>query len=137
MADVHDDEYAINLAQTQFRDAINRGDVDCAMTVIAANVTWMRNGEPTYWGEEGRRAIRLWVCRFIAEKGEVDITPINTRILGDTAIITGWEKSRLGGDPETAYRFFQVWERSVDGSWKMSVYISNKDVAPRLLEDDA
>jgi ketosteroid isomerase-like protein len=128
-----DDEYLINLAQSELRDGINSRELDRAMAVIAPIVTWMRDGEPSYWGGEGHRAVRFWAERMIQERAKISLVPIGVRILDDVAFATGWETLTFPAREALRSRFFQVWERSAQGQWQMSAYISNQDVAPRML----
>src|SRR3954467_14252098 len=116
-----DDEYAINLALTCYRDAINDGDVDAAMTVIGETFSWMYDGEPSFWGGEGRRAVQAWIRRMVSQSAHVTYTPINSRIIGAFALSSGWEKIDFPGSsgaPQNTHRYFQTWEKSPDGRWR-------------------
>src|SRR5437879_5346899 len=121
-----DAEYAISVAQTEYRDGINNGDVDTAMAFIAEFFTWMRDGEPSYWGCEGNRAVRLWIERIIKEQSQLTITPDNTQLFGAHAVCRGWEivetPDANGREPRRVrYRFFQMWEKQ-DSKWRMTAF---------------
>src|SRR5215469_18818340 len=56
---VNDDQYAISLAKTEYREAYNTGDIDRLLAVFACGFTDCSDGEPSFYGEEARRALRL------------------------------------------------------------------------------
>ena len=56
---------------------------------------------------------------------------------GTNALCRGWETidtpDTSGGVPrKVRYRFFQAWEKQ-DGGWRMTGFICNRDVPPRML----
>jgi ketosteroid isomerase-like protein len=131
-----DDEHAINAAQTEFRDGINTRDCDRAMSVIAEYFTWMHDGEPSFWGVEGRAALRLWILRLIEQGTRLTITPDQTRLCEGFALARGWHTLHVGPEPgpyAIRYRYFQTWEKSPDDKWLMSSFISNQDLPPAML----
>src|SRR6266481_3725494 len=82
-----DHEDAINIAQTEFRDALNARNTERAMAVIAEFFVWMRDREPSYWGREGRQALRLWIVKtFQTSHLQMIITPDCTNLYGDKAL---------------------------------------------------
>jgi len=136
-----DDEHAICLAQTEYRDAINAADPERALAVIAEYLAWMRDSEPSFWGREGRRALHAWIKRIAKAGMQLTIVPDNTLIYGANATARGWEILRpKDTDParpeEQRFRYFQTWEKSQDGQWRMTSFICNKDVPPAMLEEE-
>src|SRR5215469_3327081 len=53
---VKDDQYAISVAKTEYREAYNSGDVDRLLAVFAAQFTDCSDGEPSFYGNEAVRA---------------------------------------------------------------------------------
>src|SRR5437899_11719464 len=87
-----DDTYAISLAKTEYRDGINSGDLNRAMTAIASGLTLMTDGEPSFWAKEGRDVLRWRWKKLIAEnqiKLEVILAILN--VFGEYAFAWGWE----------------------------------------------
>jgi ketosteroid isomerase-like protein len=133
-----DDEYAISSAKSEYREAINAGDVDRLMAVIADTFTDMTDGKASFYLDEGPRVYR-WRMGELFAKNEVQtvITIINISIFGDFAFDLGWEKRTLipkdGGEPTTArYRYFETWKKGSDGKWRISSFINNKDLPPEM-----
>ena len=86
-----DDEYAISLAKTEFREAYNTSVVERLLRVFADSFTNMSEGQPSFYGTEGKEALRLQVSKLFARfdvKMEVIIIAIT--ILGDVAYDRGW-----------------------------------------------
>lgn len=141
-----DDEYAVNLSQTQYCEGINSGNADAAMEVVADGFTWMRHGEPSYWGAEGNGALRKWMEKLIAGQSHITITPDNTEFFSNNRPAAGWALARgweaidspatcAGGGRKVRYRYFQTWEKSQDGRWRMTAFMCNEDVPPKMLDE--
>jgi ketosteroid isomerase-like protein len=127
------DEYAINVAQTEFRDAVNLADPARANAILGEFVVWMRDGEPSYWGREGHRAATAWVKRMAGTRAKLTIIPDKCETYGDFAFCRGWEKVGLPEKELVSFRYFQAWERTSAG-WRLTAFMTNKDVEPSLLD---
>jgi len=100
------DEYAISVAKTEYREGYNTQDVGRILNVIADSFTNMSEGEPTFYGAEGKESLRIQIEKLF-EEHSVDLTVIMIGIMvfGDIACDHGLHKLTLtpkrGGDPES------------------------------------
>src|SRR5436853_110733 len=87
-----DDTYAISLATTEYRDGINSGDMDRTMSAIGSSVTLMMDGEPSFWGEEGREVLRCrWQQLLAKNHVKFEVILAILEVFGDQAFAWGWE----------------------------------------------
>ena len=134
-----DDVHRINFAKTELREAYNTGDVDRLLAVFApCGFTDMSEGGPSKYGEEAKLNFRVQVSELFGEY-LVKFTPIviNVVFLGDTAYDYGWHEFILtpknGGEPiRKRQRYFELWNRTESGEWKISFHINNGDVREEL-----
>ena len=133
------DEYAISVAKTEYREGYNTGDVERILSVFADSFTNMSEGEPSFYGDEAKQALRQQLSNlFSGYQVRMEIVIITIAIFGDTAIDRGWHKLILipkrGGDPEVRrYRYCEIWQKQADSSWRIGFFISNKDHEPRMM----
>jgi len=138
---VKDDQYAISLAKTEYRDAYNTGDIDRLLAVFASGFTDCSDGEPSFYGEEARRALRLRSQElFRLYRVEILVIIIDIIVKDDFAYDWGWHKVRLtdkttGQTTDTKYRYFETWKKQ-NGAWKIDYIITNKELPPRMLPED-
>src|SRR5882672_2492473 len=125
-----DDEYAISLATTEYRDGINSGDLDRAMTAIAQGLTLMTDGEPSFWGKEGRDVLR-WRWQQLIAKNQVKLEVILgiLKIFDGYAFAWGWEivdiTPKTGGKPHSIRnRYFEIWQKDTNQAWQISSYMT-------------
>src|SRR6059058_284625 len=52
------DEYGISVAKTEYREGYNTGDVERILSVFADSFTNMSEGEPSFYGDEAKQALR-------------------------------------------------------------------------------
>jgi uncharacterized protein (TIGR02246 family) len=134
------DEYAISLAKTEYREGYNTGDVERLLTVFADSFTNMSEGQPSFYDAEGKEALRLEAAKLFARYlVKIEVIVIAITVIGNVAYDRGWHKLRLtpkaGGEVETRnYRYCEIWQKQADGQWKISFFISNKDYEPQMLE---
>jgi len=134
-----DDEQALSLAKTEYREGYKSGDIDRVMSVFGDGFILMPEGLPSFYQSEAAIAQRTWLKNlFAAYKVELIVTIIDFVIRDDFAFDSGWEAVTLtpkaGGDPVTTrYRYFEVWNKDTEGNWKISGFISNKDLPPEML----
>ena len=138
---VKDDQYAISVAKTEYRDAYNSGDVDRLLAVFASQFTDCSEGEPSFYGDEAVRALRLRTrelfCQFQVELGVIIIDVV---VKDDFAYDRGWHKVRLinkttGAVSDTRYRYFEIWKKEND-AWRITYIITNKELPPRMLPEE-
>jgi uncharacterized protein (TIGR02246 family) len=134
------DEYAINLAKTEYREGYNTGDVERLLTVFADSFTNMSEGQPSFYDAEGKEALRLEAAKLFARyRVKIEVIVIAITVTGDVAYDRGWHRLRLtpkaGSEVETRnYRYCEIWQKQADGQWKINFFISNKDYEPQMLE---
>jgi ketosteroid isomerase-like protein len=136
-----DDQLAISIAKTEYREAYNSGDVGRLLSVFAEGFTDCSEGEPSFYGAEARRALELRIRRLFQKyKVELFVIIIDVIVKGDFAFDWGWHKMRLidketGTHTDTKYRYFETWSRQ-SGSWKINYLITNKEMPPRMLPEE-
>ena len=136
-----DDEYAISVAKTEYREAYNTGDVDRLVAVFAPQYVDWSEGEASFYADEAPRALRLR-AKELFQRFHVELTIMMVRVtvMGNTASDRGWHKVRLrdkatGEETFTVYRYFESWVKQ-NGAWKINFIISNKEMPPRLLPEE-
>ena len=138
---VKDAQDAISQAKTEYREAYNTGDIDRLLAVFASAFTDCSDGEPSFYGEEARRALRLRSQElFRCYKVEIFVIIIDIIVKDDFAYDWGWHKLRLTDKAthqvsDTKYRYFETWKKE-NGAWKIGYIITNKALPPRLLPED-
>src|SRR5262245_58563609 len=107
---VKDDQYAISVAKTEYRDAYNSGDVDRLLAVFAPQFTDCSEGEPSFYGDEAVRALRLRTRELFRQfQVELAVIIIDIVVKDDFAYDRGWHKVQLtdkttGAMSDTRYR---------------------------------
>jgi ketosteroid isomerase-like protein len=136
-----DDEYAISVTKTEYREAYKSGDIDRLLAVFASEFTDCSDGEPSFYGEEARRALRRRTGELFGRYNvEMAVIIIEVVVKGDFAYDWGWHKVCLTdkntGDVRNArYRYFETWKKE-NGAWKIDYIITNKELPPRMVPDD-
>jgi ketosteroid isomerase-like protein len=137
------DEEAISLAKTEFREAYNTGDVDRLLSVYADSFTDMSEGEASFYGTEAKTALRWRATNLFREyTAAMEVIIIAVVVLGDTAYDWGWHKLTLipkaGGNPIVKRsRYCEIWQRNQAGRWKIRIFMDNKDREPEMLPQEA
>jgi ketosteroid isomerase-like protein len=134
-----DATYGINVAKTEFREAYNTGDVDRLLAVFDSDgFTDMSEGRASKYGLEAISTLRNQASDLFSQYS-VKLTPIiiDIAVLGETAYDYGWHEFILtpknGGEPiRKRQRYFELWNRTASGEWKISLHISNEDVREEL-----
>ena len=138
---VEDDQYAISVAKTEYREAYNTGDTDRLLAVFASGFTDCSDGQPSFYGEEARHALRLRAAELFRQyRVEMAVIIIDIVINDDFAYDRGWHKLRLtdkatGQTSDTRYRYFETWKKE-NGVWKIGYIITNKELPPRMLPEE-
>ena len=98
------DEYAISVAKTEYREGHNTGDVARVLSVFADSFTNMPEGEPSFYGEEAKQALRAQLSKLFAlYEVRMEVVIIDIAICGNTAIDRGWLDLRTLGS--NAFQF--------------------------------
>jgi ketosteroid isomerase-like protein len=134
-----DEVRAILIAKSNHRDAFNNGDVEGVLSVFADRFTDFSDGGPSFFGEEGRRSLRLRTEQIFRDY-KVVFAPviIDVVVRGDTAYDYGWQKMwsepRSGGTPTfRKERYFETWRKGQDGQWKLTLIMTNMELPAALL----
>jgi ketosteroid isomerase-like protein len=135
-----DDQHAIAVAKTEYREAYNAGDVQRLLSVFASKFVDCSDGEPSFYGEEARAALQMRSSAlFDRHRVELSVIMIDIVVNGDFAYDRGWHKVRLidkrtGEAKETKYRYFETWNKK-SGAWKIDYIITNKEMPPLMLPE--
>jgi ketosteroid isomerase-like protein len=138
LCDVQHDKTAILVAKTQYREAYNTADLDRLLNVFASEFTDCSDGEPSFYGEEAVRALRLRTQELFQRfRVEIVVIMVEITVKADFAYDWGWHKVRLidkdtDSAADTKYRYFETWKKE-EGTWKIAHIITNKEQSPRLL----
>jgi ketosteroid isomerase-like protein len=141
-SEARNDRYAILAAKTQFREAHNSADLDRLLDVFAAEFTDCSDGEPSFYGEEAARALRIRSEKLFRRfRVEMVVIVIDVVVKGGFAYDWGWHKLRLiekdtGCIAERKYRYCETWKKE-RGKWKVDYIITNKELPPRMLAEEA
>lgn len=115
-------------------EAVNSGDYEAVMAQETDDTWYLGPNAPPIFGRDAlREAIRPF---YEAYDIEVSMTTEDVRLMGDWA----YEWGRLSGvgtpkgdaepynDPDSKY--FVLYQRQPDGTWKIAVSVSNSNVPP-------
>jgi ketosteroid isomerase-like protein len=134
-----DDVYRISLAKTEYREGYNHADVDRVLAVFADTFTNMSEGDCSFFGGEGKQALREQLQSLFA-RYRVQMCPVIIDIVpaGDSAYDWGWHKVTLeakdGSERQSIkLRYYETWSRQADGAWKINFLITNREHPPRML----
>jgi ketosteroid isomerase-like protein len=139
---VENDQYAILVAKTEYREAYNNADLDRLLSVFASEFTDCSDGEPSFYGEESVRALRQRT-KELFKHFRVEMVPIviDVVVKDNFAYDWGWHKVRLiakdtGSIADTKYRYFETWKKE-NGTWKIDYIITNRELPPRMLPEES
>ena len=134
-----DDVYLISLAKTEYREGYNNADVERVLAVFADGFTNMSEGDCSFFGAEGKPALREQLDNLFAQY-RVRMNPVVINIVptGDTAYDWGWHKVVLeakegSGTRNIKLRYYETWARQADGAWKINFLMTNREHPPRML----
>ena len=138
-----DDVTLISLAKTEYREGYNNADVERVLSVFADVFTNMSEGDCSFFGEEGKDALREQLHRLFTQY-RVQMSPVIIDIVpnGDTAYDWGWHKVVLeakdgSGARNIKLRYYETWARQSDRRWKINFLMTNREHPPRMLGDIA
>jgi ketosteroid isomerase-like protein len=134
-----DDVDLISLAKTEYREGYNNADVERVLAVFADVFTNMSEDDCSFFGEEGKAALREQLHRLFTQY-RVRMSPVIIDIVpkGDTAYDWGWHKVVLetkdgSGAHNIKLRYYETWARQADGRWKINFLMTNREHPPRML----
>jgi ketosteroid isomerase-like protein len=134
-----DAKYVINLGKTIYREAYEQGDVEKLLAVFATDgFTDMAEGLPSKYGQEARTVLRSRAEQLFAfYTVKLNIIIIDVAVHGDAACDYGWHEwiltPKAGGSVvRKRDRYFELWVREQDGSWRISFFLNNADVRERI-----
>jgi len=90
------------------------------------------------YGQEARTVLRSRAEQVFADyRVELNIIIIDVVIQGDAAHDYGWHEwifTPKAGGPVVRRRdrYFELWIRELDGSWRISFFLNNADVRERI-----
>jgi ketosteroid isomerase-like protein len=140
VAMLKDDQHAIAVAKTEYREAHNAGDVQRLLSVFASEFVDCSDGEPSFYGEEARTALQVRSSAlFDRQRVELSVIIIDVVVKGDFAYDRGWHKVRLidkqsGETMDIKYRYFETWTKE-SGAWKIDYIITNREMPPQMLPE--
>ncbi len=135
-----DDEQAICLAKTEFREAFNCRDLERLLAVFSDDLVNMSEGEPSFFGRDAKLALRLQTEKLLSEFDvQLGVAMIMVRVYGDAALDIGWHNLALtprndGRGQSVRYRYAETWARQPDNQWKIAIYMTSREHPPKLLE---
>jgi ketosteroid isomerase-like protein len=134
-----DDAERIAAQKTHYRDAYNAADVERVLEILADSFTNMAQGDASFFGREGKAALREQLVALFG-RYRVQVVPviIDVEVRGDWACDYGWHKLALeardgSGTRQCKLRYYETWERQLDGEWKITFLMTNAEHQPRLL----
>jgi len=139
-----DDMYAINAAKTELREGYNTADVGRILSVFADAFTDMSDNQPSFHSSNGPNAKKVLRGRLekLFREYEVELKPvvIEIKVAGDLAVEHGWHLMTLvprhGGEAELRRtRYVEVWSRDPKLTWRIVLFMDNRDQEPELMEE--
>ncbi len=120
-----------------FIHAYNAGDVDRLMTLFAADLIDMSDGEPTLRGSTAHRETEARLRDTFAKfTGQLTVDMEELEISGDRAFDYGTLRVELhpkaDGEPVVVERrFLEIWRRGPDGEWRVARAMDNSACAEK------
>src|SRR5260370_38432705 len=128
-----DDKYAISVAKTEYREAYNSGDVDRLLAVFASAFTDWSDGEPSFYGEEARRALRLRAGELFG-RYDVEIVEIMFDVGAKGDFAYDWDCHKVplpdkntGDVPNARYRYLETCKKE-KGAGKNDIIITKQEL---------
>ena len=133
------DVYAINLARTKYQQCFARADVEGIVSLLSDGFSDMADGRASFWGKEAKTAFETHLRKlFRTHRAELTTLIIAVDVQGNSASDWGWQILKLtpkkkGSKTRTIReRYFERWEKTHAGEWKLCYFISNRDLPPAM-----
>lgn len=129
---------AIRLAKTAFREGYNRGDAHAVLSVFGEAFSDMSEGCPSFYGNEARAVMQHRLHKLFRKyRARMTVTIFSIVIEGPLAIDRGQHRlaltPRKGGRTRVlGTRYLEIWQKDVDGQWKIVTFIDNLDLPPQM-----
>jgi ketosteroid isomerase-like protein len=136
------DVYKINVANARLREAYNAGNVDLLLAAFADEFTDMSFENPIFFGADAKSVFRMRMTNLLEQhQATLIVTIIALRVFATAAFDYGWHSLTLspregGASTTTRKRYFETWQKTSSGEWKVNLYIDNVDVAPMMPDAD-
>lgn len=116
-------------------EAVNASDVEAILAGMTDDAIYLPPGAPHVQGKAALRKLLLPIYEQI--DAEVAMRPAETVIAGDWAWewghLSGTTRLLAGGEPTRFEgKYIYVYQRQVDGSWKIARDIYNENTLPTL-----
>ena len=124
-------ESEIRAARQQFVDAVNAGDLDAFMALVAEDAVFLVEGRPAIEGRAPIRAIGEQVFRSgQGRRLEVEIIRLehSGRLAYEYSRYRRWPGGEESGAAPVAGKYVDVWRRESDGAWRITVHAPSDDV---------
>jgi ketosteroid isomerase-like protein len=133
--DVASDRQLLAKSLREHVDAVNASDVDAILAGMTDDVVYLPPGAPLVQGKDALRKALEPAYKLI--DAEVSMRPVETvvaddwawewgHLSGTTRLLAGGSPTRLDG------KYFYVYKRQPDGSWKIARDIYNENAPPAL-----
>ena len=105
-------------------------------------LTDMSSGKPSFFGADAKSVFRMRRTNlFEQHQATLIVTIIAIREFAGAAFDYGWHSLTLtpregGVSTTTRKRYFETWQKTSSGQWKINLYIDNVDVAPMMPDAD-
>lgn len=133
-----DDLYAINVAKSEFREGFNLGDVSRVLAIADPDLVSFSDGQPSEFGASGLEALKGRLTDLFERfSAKLSVIVIEIRLQSDIAHDYGWHDLTLtpkgGGEAiRRRNRYVDIWRRNQEGSWRLWMYMDNRDVADQF-----
>lgn len=134
-----DDVHAINVARTKYQQCFARADVAGIVSLLSDAFSHMADRRPSFWGTDAKQAYSAFLrALFRGYRAEMSTVIIAVDVQGNSACDWGWQILKLTAKKKGARsrtireRYFERWERTPNGDWKLTFFISNRDLPPAM-----
>jgi ketosteroid isomerase-like protein len=133
-----DDLYAINVAKSEFREGFNLGNVSRVLAIADPDLVSFSDGQPSEFGASGLEALKGRLTDLFERfSAKLSVIVIEIRLQSDIAHDYGWHDLTLtpkgGGEAiRRRNRYVDIWRRNQEGSWRLWMYMDNRDVADQF-----
>ena len=134
-----DDQYAINVGKTEFREAFNAADPDRMIALLDPGFVDFSEGRTCAFGQGAADELKEHLAALFRNY-TVHLAPIiiEIRQVGDLAYDYGWHNFTLtpkqGGTViERHERYVDIWKKNAEGQWKLWMYMDNRDVPQQMV----
>jgi ketosteroid isomerase-like protein len=97
---------------------------------------------PIFFGADAKSVFRMRMTNLLEQhQATLIVTIIALRVFATAAFDYGWHSLTLtpregGASTTTRKRYFETWQKTSSGEWKVNLYIDNVDVAPMMPDAD-